>query len=336
MSFNISCPHCAKTLRVTERAFGKTVPCPGCGQPIQVEAPPPISTESGVDPPRRTRPAYRVGQESRPTEMPAAMPPMPSSDGTQKPGWRDAAGITATGGLAGVVERLNLTDMLLGNEKEHVFHLLPGEKALDELLIHHQHLLFIKSGVTRVTLTTQRLLYTATRVFSPVYWLLLVLLPPLILYYAVRLARNRNAALPLTSIDSVEKRYRPHGMWFILAVVVAALVSRLCGVVADMAFDSTSLTMVVSWLVLGLLAPAVLVLLLWTRMVGFDVRSRGGNLLFIRYSPLDAAGSEEQFDMFFQRVLAQIQRTQASKTSSDAEAASVTDGVAFQRLHSAE
>ena len=27
-------PHCKRTLNVSERAFGKTVPCPGCGQPV--------------------------------------------------------------------------------------------------------------------------------------------------------------------------------------------------------------------------------------------------------------------------------------------------------------
>ena len=121
-----------------------------------------------------------------------------------------------------------MADMFAGNEKEYVFSLLPGEERLDELTIHHQHLFFVKSGVTRVTLTTHRLLYTATRVFSPVYWLLLVLFPPLIFYYVVRLSRNRNVALPLGSIDSVEKRYRPHWLLFVLAIVVGYIIAGLC------------------------------------------------------------------------------------------------------------
>jgi hypothetical protein len=103
---------------------------------------------------------------------------------------------------------LNLTDMFLGNEKEHVFSLLPGEQRLDELTIDHQHFFIVKSGVERLALTTHRLLYTETRVFSPLYWLLLVLFPPLIFYYAVRVSRNRNVALPLGSVDSVMAQAR--------------------------------------------------------------------------------------------------------------------------------
>jgi len=36
MSFNIACPHCKKVLNVTEKAYGKTLPCPGCQRPIVV------------------------------------------------------------------------------------------------------------------------------------------------------------------------------------------------------------------------------------------------------------------------------------------------------------
>jgi len=80
MSFTITCPHCAKTLRVTEPAFGKTVPCPGCGQPIQVEAPP-LETSRAVGPPVRTG-AVPHGREmiDSETQLPSAMPPMPPTD----------------------------------------------------------------------------------------------------------------------------------------------------------------------------------------------------------------------------------------------------------------
>jgi hypothetical protein len=47
MSFKISCPHCARTLSVTEPAFGKTVSCPGCNQPLQVPYPPQPSRQAG-------------------------------------------------------------------------------------------------------------------------------------------------------------------------------------------------------------------------------------------------------------------------------------------------
>ena len=36
MSFKMDCPLCKRTLNVTEKAFGKTVPCPGCNQPVTV------------------------------------------------------------------------------------------------------------------------------------------------------------------------------------------------------------------------------------------------------------------------------------------------------------
>jgi hypothetical protein len=45
MAFQMNCPHCAKQLNVTEKAFGKTVPCPGCNWPIDVPRLPPV----GVD-----------------------------------------------------------------------------------------------------------------------------------------------------------------------------------------------------------------------------------------------------------------------------------------------
>ena len=41
MSFKMECPHCKRTLNVTEKAFGKTVPCPGCNQPVTVPYKPP-------------------------------------------------------------------------------------------------------------------------------------------------------------------------------------------------------------------------------------------------------------------------------------------------------
>jgi hypothetical protein len=36
MAFQMDCPHCMKRLNVTEKAFGKTVPCPGCNQPLTI------------------------------------------------------------------------------------------------------------------------------------------------------------------------------------------------------------------------------------------------------------------------------------------------------------
>ena len=38
MAFKMDCPHCMRTLNVTEKAMGRTVPCPGCDQPVAVPA----------------------------------------------------------------------------------------------------------------------------------------------------------------------------------------------------------------------------------------------------------------------------------------------------------
>ena len=67
------------------------------------------------------------------------------------------------------------------------------------------------------------------------------------------------------------------------------------------------LVIMVEWLVFGVLGPVVLILLLATRIVGFDVRSRGSNRLSVRFSPGDAGVSEERFDAFFQKVHAQME-----------------------------
>ena len=158
------------------------------------------------------------------------MPPLPQVDGAFNflDGRRSSPVVPTA--LANAVQGLNLGDMIAGTEKEHEFTLLPGEAKLNEVTIRHQHLLLVKSGVTRLTLTTHRLLYTRTRVFSPVYWLLLVLFPPLIFYYVARIARNRNVALPLGSIDSIEKRDAPNWVLFVLAMLGAYVMELVCTV----------------------------------------------------------------------------------------------------------
>lgn len=184
MSFKINCPHCTRTLYVTEPAFGKTVPCPGCNQPVRVPYPPQPLRQASPLGAQAWSGAAHDGETPRDTvpSSPAGMPPVPASDEPiEVLNGSDEAPARA-GALANAVQGLNLTDMFLGNEEKSVFSLLPGEQRLAELTIHHQYFFVVKSGVTRVTLTSQRFLYTATRVFSPVYWLLLVLFPPLIFY----------------------------------------------------------------------------------------------------------------------------------------------------------
>lgn len=78
----MNCPHCMKPLSVTEKAFGKTVPCPGCNQPISVSPPTePLPAASDVVPPPRieTTPEYLTASNS-PGPLPAGLPPMPPTD----------------------------------------------------------------------------------------------------------------------------------------------------------------------------------------------------------------------------------------------------------------
>ena len=82
MAFKMDCPHCKRTLNVTEKAFGKTVPCPGCNQPIQVPQPK-VAVPVAVRPPER--PSAAAGgtgggrtAEPSPTQLPPGMPPMPA------------------------------------------------------------------------------------------------------------------------------------------------------------------------------------------------------------------------------------------------------------------
>jgi hypothetical protein len=215
--------------------------------------------------------------------------------------------------------------MFAGNEKEHVFSLLPGEERLDELTIHHQHLFFVKSGVTRVTLTTNRVLYTTSRVFSPVYWLLLVLITPLIFYYAFRIGRNRNVAMPLGSIDSVEKRYRANWPLLILLLIASALLMGICVFALSGIWGRDEPPFVAVFAVRsvlgGLMGPVILFLLLATRLVGFEVRTRGNNLVFIAFSPGDSGGSEETLDAFFRKVHSQIECAKTSRSQSNSVSA---------------
>jgi len=310
-----------KTLNVTEKAFGRTVPCPSCNQPITI--PPPAQTSLQATRDDAPSPWSGATQDSRATPnsalpVPPGMPPMPTGDGEFDFLNKTVADPAVPGTLAKAVQGLNLTDMFLGKEKEFVFHLLPGEERLDELTIQHQHLFVVQQGVTRVTLTSHRVLYTATRVFSPVYWLLLVLFPPLILYYVARMSRNRNISLPLDSIDSVEKRYRPNWLIFLVAIILGYMVASLCGKAVTTVFGGTSqnalfsnsspLEGIATGVVAGLLSPAVLVLLLATRIVGIEVRSRN-NQFAIRYSPEDRGVSEGRIDVFLQNVHAEVERT---------------------------
>ena len=149
MSFQIHCPHCNRVLNVTEKAFGKVLPCPGCQQPMSVPQPDEMPASASVPEAlvaggcrgarRRGHAAVAAavaGRHAAPARWRPASPRAGRSAGVcggssvgGRPRFRRADG--GDGPLAGA----NMTEMFLGQEKEHVFPLFPGEQRLDELTI---------------------------------------------------------------------------------------------------------------------------------------------------------------------------------------------------------
>ena len=118
------------------------------------------------------------------------------------------------------VQSNNLTDMFLGQEKEHVVSFVARRKTPRRVDDSPRALLCGTARRHAGYANDAPHAVHGTRVFSPVYWLLLVLFPPLIFYYAARMSRNRNVSMPLASIDSVEKRYRANWLVFVLALII--------------------------------------------------------------------------------------------------------------------
>jgi hypothetical protein len=314
MSFRMDCPRCKRGLNVTEIAFGKTLPCPGCGQPFKVPHPglQPVHVDLPGAPPALSVAGARVDGTSASQEPHAReMPPLPGGDRTSDSGGHRS--YSSYSESPGNGNGLNLVDMLFGREKESVFHLAPDEKVLKEVLIHHRLFFYVDRGITRVTLTTQRLLYTSTRVFSPVYWLLLLFFPLAIFYYVFRLSRNRNGSIPLCSVDSVEKRYFPNGPLFGTALIAGSLAIWLCGEILEQVHTSQDARFVVLYLLTGVAALVILALLLATRVPWMFIRS-GNNWFPISRSPGDEGGDEEELDSFFQETQREVQRAKMLKS----------------------
>ncbi len=327
--FDIACPKCGALLHAKNEWIGKAARCNTCRHQLT------IAREGGD----ATPPAYNnmaAASEWHYAKEGRQCGPLSASDienliasGTLKPSdlvWRQGMGSWSSvqeafisrrsaDGSAGPRQRVsilppwNWADMVSGKEKEDVFQLVPGEKVLDGFTVRHQHFLIVRRGITRVTLTTHRVLYTATRVFSPAYWLLVTVFPPLILYYVFRISLNRNVSVPLSSIDSVEKRYRPNWLLFILATLAAYLLAGLC-TFAAMLMGNAVLAWAARILTFGLAGPALLVLLLKTRVPGIDVGS-DNNQFSVQLGASDAGVSEARIDTFIERLCAQVHRAKA-------------------------
>jgi hypothetical protein len=77
MSFKMDCPHCMKTLNVTEKAMGKTVPCPGCNQPVTIPPKSPLLHPTRqVEPNGYPTPVAQASQAASP-QMPLVPPGSP-------------------------------------------------------------------------------------------------------------------------------------------------------------------------------------------------------------------------------------------------------------------
>jgi Zn-dependent protease with chaperone function len=92
MSVKMECPHCQRPLNVTEKAYGKTAPCPACGQPIMVPFPCQSSAPSVDHRLADSNSAQARAVAQSPSShvlpsippMPVGMPPMPD-DTIEKP-----------------------------------------------------------------------------------------------------------------------------------------------------------------------------------------------------------------------------------------------------------
>jgi hypothetical protein len=108
MSFKMSCPHCNRTLNLTEKAMGMIVPCPGCNQPVTVpQAPPSLPS---VHPVAAEAPPFRVADPAHvasPPPMPALAPRIGGGSPTRfeielSPQRRDLADTVRMSALLGI------------------------------------------------------------------------------------------------------------------------------------------------------------------------------------------------------------------------------------------
>jgi hypothetical protein len=216
---------------------------------------------------------------------------------------------TAVGTHATVEAEPGASDVFQESERVFEFDLMPGEQVVDELLIFHRVLFVFRGGVTKVTLTNARVLYNATRVFSPVYWIALALCPPLIWYYPLRIGKNRHVSLSLRNIDSIEKRYRANWLVFFSSLLGCAVISRMV-VLLENSFGHwllaageylLAIQVLTNFIVFLVVGPLILLCLLKTRIASMLVRS-ANNVLTVHFGVLDRGVSAERFDAFIQQV----------------------------------
>ena len=275
----ISCPKCAKTYQARATVLGKKTRCKACGHDFVVS---------------------RVDGEPEGT----AAPPQIDNSKTIPEGLSSHARWKAD-----VESRRKASDAFQESERVFEFDLMPGEQVVDELVIFHRVLFVFRSGVTKVTLTNARVLYNATRVFSPIYWIALALCPLLIWYYPLRIGKNRHVSLSLQNIDSIEKKYRANWLVLLSACLAGVLTSRMV-MLLENSFGHwllaageylLAIQVLTNFIVFLVVGPLILLFLLKTRIVSMFVRS-ANNLVTVHFGVLDRGVSEERFDAFIQKV----------------------------------
>ena len=287
----IRCPSCGTEHQAPQAVDGKRIRCNDCGHQF-------VAADKDDEPPPGAGPA----PISPPGEGPFPEEPYPY--------WPDAPKAPP-----------QWANVFLGQEKEFRFELMPGEEVIEELTLIHTVLFIFRRGVTKVTLTNHRILYNAAKVFSPLYWILVALFPPLIFYYLARIPANRNVSIPLGQVDSVEKRYGSNGLVFVSCLVAIILVSLLMSGLAGwlgmrwpLLVYLPGFIMALAWIVSG---PLILFCLLKTRIVRIDVRSHN-NRFAVWLGTTGQGDSERGCDRFIRKINDEIQR---AKTSSPPEPA---------------
>lgn len=275
----VRCPECSETYSARAAGLGKKTRCKACahefvlsrtgGAPGGAVAPPRIDASKTIPEGVSTHTRWKAGMESR----------------------RD------------------VSDAFQESERVFEFDLMPDEKVVDELLIFHRVLFVFRSGVTKVTLTNARLLYNATRVFSPVYWIALALCPLLIWYYPFRIGKNRHVSLSLQHIDSIEKNYRANWLVLVAACLAGGLIARMV-MLLENSFGHwlraageylLAVQVLTNFIVFLVVGPLILLCLLKTRITSMLVRS-ANNRFTVQFGVLDRGVSEERFDAFIQKI----------------------------------
>ncbi|MFH1269101.1 MAG: hypothetical protein ABIK89_25520, partial [Planctomycetota bacterium] len=216
MATKLNCPYCGETFPYDRSLAGRSGLCSYCNKPIKVplveELPEELQEELRQEEAKTQEKQKRKYQRKQERYLKQIEKEEKRSRTTKS--------------------HAEWSHPFLGKTNESEFEWIPGEEIIDQLTITHRVLFVFRRGVTRVTLTNHRVLYSAMEVFSPLYWIVLALLPFVIVSYLFRIRANRSVSIPLDKVDSVEKCYKPNWFAFVLCMAIVGLVSYVAGTLA--------------------------------------------------------------------------------------------------------